>query len=180
MQLPVLPELPLNLVSALIGGALAILGNLLLEWYRGWTKRRRLRRNLAIEIRNIMIALSAIHNHDERLANEIEQGAWKSEIHHPYYDAHRENIMILSAHEIRSVDSFYNRVDFIHEELYDSDSPREDVIKLSSAMARTDYDNAYNALTSPVRRLRQRIDHLSFSSDEPCITLEGDHILEDE
>lgn len=180
MQLQVLLDLPLNLVSALIGGALAILGNLLLEWYRGWAKRRRLRRNLAIEIQDIMIALSVLHNHNDKLANELERGAWESEIRHPYYDAHQENLMILSSHEIRSVGSFYNRVGSIHNEIYESDSPRVDVIKLSLAMAYTDYKNAYDSLTSPVSRLRQRIEQLFLSSDEPSITLEGEHILDDE
>lgn len=180
MQLQISSELFIPLISAFVGGVLAILGNLLLEWYRGWAKRRRLRRNLAIEIQDIMIVLSVLHNDDERLANELERGAWQSEIHHPYYNAHRENIMILSASEIRSVDSFYNHVDFIHNELYESDSPRVAVIRLSSAMAHTDYNNAYDSLTSPVSRLKQRIKQLVFSSDEPNITLEGKHILDNE
>lgn len=72
---------------------------------------------------------------------------------------------------------FNNRVGSIHNEIYESDSPRVDVIKLSLAMAYTDYKNAYDSLTSPVSRLRQRIEQLFLSSDEPSILLRENTFL---
>ena len=172
LQLQASSELLIPLVSAFVGGVLAILGNLVLEWYRAWATRRRLRRNLMIEITEIMVNLSALYNMPDELLDEVEDGEWESKVLHPYYDAHRQNIMVLSALEIRKIEQFYTRVDFVHGKIYDTPSPELQPILLSIAITKSLYDDVHEALHSPIFRLKYQAKQLLRSSDEPDISLE--------
>ena len=67
MQLQLILDLPLTLISTLIGGGLAILGSIAVEVYRGWVRRRKLRRILAIETRKIMQVLSNLYEKEMTL-----------------------------------------------------------------------------------------------------------------
>ena len=155
MQLQVSSNLLIPLISALVGGLLAILGNLILEWYRGWTKRRRLRRNLTVELREISSNLLAMYQMPEAVFHEMDEEEWQSDLLHPYYDAHRDNLLLLSATEIGAVDDFYADVDRIRNKLYHTESPnvRSIFIKIAATINR--YEMTNKALNSPKYRLRR-------------------------
>lgn len=171
--------LPIPLVSALLGGLLALLGSALFNWNQRRIERKRLRRVLAMEMEGLYVAVTSFYDNDsEKLGGALdgidpptrsiyhEYDGSESEIHsskqamlgdhdyllHPQYNRLQNDLRFLSRYEIKVTMEFFEWVDSLRSVVkkYDYDERPDYSENLHSRNAIIAFHRIYPYLTGNV------------------------------
>ena len=169
--------LSIPLVSALIGGLLALLGSALFNWNQRRIEQKRLRRILAMEMGGLYIAVQAFYdNESEKFGGALDRvdSPTRSAYHeyddtetniyssrqtmllehdnlrHPQYDNVQNDLRLLSRYEIKVVMEFYEWNDLLKTILDKYDDPPASSENLYSRNAILAYQRIHPYLTGNV------------------------------
>lgn len=113
--------LPIPLVSALLGGVLALLGSALFNWNQRRIERKRVRLALSVEMKMLKDTLDEFpdteegpeNRHsptDERVIGDVYSG-YEASLVYPQYDENRGDLSSLSRYEVKRLIKFYDYID---------------------------------------------------------------------
>lgn len=127
MILQVYANVAVPLVSAIVGGVIAIAGNALLNWNQRRINRNRLRWLFLVEMNTVSSYIEDFTKNKTSLDKINENPElYRHNLRHPVYESNLDKIMLLSEYEMRGISLFYQDVErmqmaIINDEISDSE-----------------------------------------------------------